>query len=282
MRRLPVAVFVVLAAAMIAGPASAAFPGRNGLLAVAPLRGAGVLLVKPGAGSERRICAGGPGCRLTRSPRWSSDGQALAFSSSYGGGVSIMYSDGSCLDCQPFTAVRPAFTVNRTLLTAVNDGRLFEYRSDGLAKKELLGGGVSDAVWSAQGHLAVVRHGRVLAGPLGRLRSLGTGSSPSWSPRGSELAVVRGGWVRVLGVTHRFTRRLVKGSAPAWSPNGTSIAFIAAGYRLSVIPARGGRVRGVGHVLGSAVDWQPIAASGPGTAWRHPARRRLSAPAPRS
>ncbi len=42
-----------------------------------------------------------------------------------------------------------------------------------------------------------------------------------------------------------------------------SIAFIAAGHRLSVVPARGGRVRRVGHVLGRSVDWQPIPAKPP-------------------
>lgn len=56
----------------------------------------------------------------------------------------------------------------------------------------------TDAVWSAGGKLAVVRKGHVWIGRPGKLRSIGTGRSPSWSPNGSRLAIVRGAWIVIV------------------------------------------------------------------------------------
>lgn len=247
-------------AACMCSPASAAFPGRDGLLAVQPTSGSGFLIVNPGDGSERRACGGG-GCDLFGSPKWSSprwspDGRALAVTS--GGLVSLVYPDGSCLDCASIPGGRPAFTTNPAVVTVVSGGRLLEYGSDGILDATLVGGGVTDAVWSSREELAVVRAHQIWVGSAGSLRSLGAGASPSWSPDGSELAIVRQGRVTVIGVRHRLARRLAAGTAPSWSPDGSSIAFIAARDRVSIVPAAGGRARTVGHVRGMAVDWQPI------------------------
>lgn len=54
-----------------------------------------------------------------------------------------------------------------------------------------------------------------------------------------------------------------RGSAPAWSPDGRWIAFFGKSHRLNIIPAGGGRVRHVGKVSGSIVDWQPLPARPP-------------------
>ncbi len=207
------------------------------------------------SGDQRRVCLSGGVCGSLRSPRWAADGRAIALTSP--GGVELIYPDGSCLDCQAFPGNRPAFTEDPALLTAVLNGALVRYGSDGLPKATVLGTGVSDAVWSARGQLAAVRFGRVWVGAPGRLRSLGRGTSPSWSPDGSRLVVDRHGWVTVIAADGRVVRRLARGSSPAWSPDGRSIAFFSGGY-LRVVPAPGGRVRRVGHVRGVAVDWQPL------------------------
>jgi hypothetical protein len=183
------------------------------------------------------------------------------------GGVSLIYPDGSCLDCQSVGvclfcssvgADAPGFLPAAGLLTVVSDGALLEYGVDGSARATVLKRGVSDAVWSSRGALAVVRGGRVSIGQPGRLRSIGAGADPSWSPDGTRLVISRGGWLTVIRQEDHRVRRLVRGGAPAWSPDGRWIAFIGADRRLSVVSLAGDRVRHVEDVRGVTVDWQPV------------------------
>jgi hypothetical protein len=140
---------------------------------------------------------------------------------------------------------------------------LVEYGIDGLQRRVLLTGKASDPVWSSRGELAVVRGGWIWVGSPAKLRRVIRGSAPSWSPGGRRIVFVSGGWL-MLGIASgaRF-RRLVPGAAPAWSPDGGSIAFFDKRHRLSVVSVTGGRVRRVGRVVGSTVDWQPLPAAPP-------------------
>jgi len=246
---------VLVLAAIVASPASAAFPGRDGLLAVQPLSGSGLLLVNAHGGAQRRICTNRSRCGSPRNPRWSPDGRVLAFQAST---VHLIYPDGSCLNCQMGGAGTPAFTANPELVTFESGGALLEDAIDGIRKATVLEGTASDAVWSAGGQLALVRAGQVWAGIPHHLRRLGAGSSPSWSPSGAQIAIARKGWVVVVGLRRHSARRLVRGSTPAWSPDGRSIAFIGAGHDLRIVAASGGRARWVARVRGDAVDWQPL------------------------
>lgn len=267
MRRMAFACWVVMAFGVLASSASAAFPGGDGLLVVQPFAGRGLLLVDSHTGLVRRICPDGFQCDFARMPRWSPDGRALAFAAFasasngriYPEGISLIYPDGSCLACSlPAGSSSPAFTSDPALVSAVAGGSLLEAGIDGVHKATIVRGGVSDAVWSARGDLAIVRSGRVWAGHAGHLRLVGRGDSPSWSPDGSRLALVRKGWILIFQRRTRFIRPLIRGTAPAWSPDGRSIAFIDAGHRLSVVAAAGGRPRRVGNVRGKSVDWQPL------------------------
>src|SRR5205807_3778750 len=72
----------------VVGPAEAAFPGRDGLLAVQPLKSSGIVLVKANGNGERRVCQAGSGqlgnsCSslgVPLKPVWSPDGRSLVVS----------------------------------------------------------------------------------------------------------------------------------------------------------------------------------------------------------
>jgi WD40-like Beta Propeller Repeat len=281
------AAILLAAVFVLAGTAEAAFPGGDGLLAVQPVMGPGIVLIRADGRGERRVCAAptssAPMCSLAR-PEWSPDGRTLVVdgTSSLYGSVSsvffVIYPDGSCLDCQPVVGVDAAFTGNPTLITALWSkpsgaptswpGQLggpaqqspfvAEYGVDGLARKMLVKGAVSDPDWSSRGELALVRGGWIWVGSPGKLRRLAPGNAPSWSPDGKRIVFARRGWLLVGRPQRRSFRRLVRGTAAAWSPDGIWIAFIGNGHRLNVVRATGGRVRRVGAVAGRTVDWQPL------------------------
>jgi hypothetical protein len=261
----------------LATPAQAAFPGRDGLLAVQPMHGSGLVLVNADGRGETHVCAqpasGGTVCSLTR-PMWSPDGRYMSAGAAGADDLAVIYPDGSCLYCGlafgfPADAT---FTSNPTVLTAVSTAYqlggnigLFEYGFDGLLTqaKALVRGSVSDPTWSSKGELAVVRGRWILAGPPGHLRRLTRGRVPSWSPNGGKIAFEQNGWVTIVRIRGRAIRRLVRGSAPTWSPDGRWIALFAGRDRLSIIRVGGGRLRRVGVVSGRTVDWQPLPASPP-------------------
>lgn len=271
--------FAALGAALLGtllvfvGVAQAAFPGRDGLLAVQPLKGSGIVLVEANGRRERRVCAtpatGAASCSLVR-PQWSPDGQKLAVaapSPGFEGSVDVIYPDGSCLNCQMvFEGLRDvAFTSDPTLLTGWQGG-LIEFGIDGTPKsfpRAFRDTRVSDLVGSSRGELALVRRGWIWAGRPGKLRRLTRGSAPSWSPDGRRIVFARRGWLMIVVVRGRRVRRLVRGTAPAWSPDGRWIAFFDGHHRLSVVQAKRGRVRRVGRVTGRTVDWQPLPARPP-------------------
>jgi hypothetical protein len=267
---------------VVAGPALAAFPGRDGLLAIQPSKGAGIVLINANGRGERRVCAQpGEQCGVSfpsRSvrPQWAPDGGSLLIDKTYddpSGAFEVIYPDGSCLACVTGTleGADASFTSNPTLYTAVTPDNfgltggeaLVQYSIDGLKRSVVIAGGASDPVWSSRGDLALVRDGWIWAGSPGRLRRVVRGSAPSWSPDARRIVFVRHGWLMIGRVRGRIVRRLVHGGAPAWSPNGNWIAFFDKRHRLSLVRATGGSGRGVGDVTGTTVDWQPLPAKPP-------------------
>jgi len=241
-----------------AASAHAAFPGRDGLLAVQPLHGPGVILADAGGADQRRICTAVSVCGVPGRPRFSPDGRAIVLA---GRMIRVIATDGSCMDCRLGLGSSPAFRPGGTIVTFASAGQIREGSIDGLSQVALRTvAGVSDGAWSASGELAVVAGGRVWVGEPGRLRSVGRGGAPSWSPDGSHLAIVRRGWITVVSALNAATRRLVRGKAPAFAPNGRWIAFTDARHQVRVIRSGGGRARAVGRVHGLSVDWQPLPA----------------------
>lgn len=95
---------VAVAVLQLGAPAFAAFPGANGMLAVQPRAGGGIVLVGANGAGERRICVAR--CGAPRRPRWSPDGRALVFA---GPRIEIVYPDSSCMNCAFGAAPNPAF-----------------------------------------------------------------------------------------------------------------------------------------------------------------------------
>lgn len=261
------AVVGVVWLSLFASTAPAAFPGANGLLAVQPQFGDGMVLVSTSGKGARRICLNRERCGTAGRPRWSPDGRALVFA---GPGIGIVYADGSCLNCsfagtqfdnQPSDESNPAFKPAGNAVSFVDVyGELVLDGTDGLPEASPGVGTATDAVWSAGGELAVVRGNAIWAGRPRHLMRMVAGADPSWAPRGDAIAAVRGGWVVLVGVGNRRVRRLVRGSAPAFSPDGRWIAFVSPGHRLAVIPVRSRHAhpRLVGNVRAVSVDWQPV------------------------
>ena len=239
------------------GIAEAAWAGGDGLLAVRPVSGAGLLFVSPSGAHVRRVY--GYGYALTSTPRFSPAGTAVIAGTF--AGVEMMDTGGSCLSCQVGPGAAPEFMPNGTDVTFVRGGDLVEDSIDGLRQATIATGGISDAAWSATGELAIVRHGRIWIGVPGGLKLLGAGDSPSWSPNGRELAFANRG--RVLVHSGRVTKQVAIGGAPAFAPDGRSIAYIGARHYVRIVTASGGRSRRVGTVRGVGVDWQPKSSSPP-------------------
>ncbi len=246
--------------------ATAAFPGRDGELAVQPLSGGGIVLVHPDGSGASQICTDRLLCGRPVTPRFSPDGRAIVFEDAQSSRIAIVGADGSCLWCLLGSALtgdlgsQPSFSTDGAVTFVGHGGAALDrIQLTGGRAHRAAPGPVSDGLVSGRGGLAVVRIGWIyVRGASGKLRRLTRGRSPSWSPSGSYLAFSRGGWVWKIAADGGRAVRLTRGSAPAWSPDRRRIAYIGSAGRVYTITAGGRQRRSVGTVRGREVDWQPL------------------------
>lgn len=139
-KRLDVRVCLVATVAVslsLVSSASAAFPGRNGVLAVRPLHGTGIVLVGRSGRGGRRICTKVSVCGDPGRPQFSPDGRSILFA---GPAVRLVGTDGICQNCRFGVAAAPAFRGDGTLVTFASGVSLLEDGIDGIRRGRWSGG----------------------------------------------------------------------------------------------------------------------------------------------
>jgi dipeptidyl aminopeptidase/acylaminoacyl peptidase len=306
-------IFLVAPAALVAAaePASASFPGRNGVIVYA-WTGASAYRAGPTATSIRTVDPRTKRVRVLRdcplrddalrtvftdcsvgSPRYSADGQRMAFPMSRvllegttprsQPGLGTMASHGAGFEehptsSAPWRALAWSPAGDRLLAERLpgGDGGIFLAALDGTELGELVAEPATAPDWASTGQIAFARsdvYVMRLGGAPRRLTHRG-GLSPSWSPDGKRLAFVREAAGRadvfVIRRGGRGLRRLTRrgGYAPAWSPDGRWIAFLRRGD-IHVVRSSGGALRRLVNApardsfdtrggFATSLDWQPL------------------------
>jgi hypothetical protein len=230
-RPILVAVLVALAVALVAAPAQATFPGRNGALVFTRefSRGAAsasLAQLDPvtGESTETQFCSGFAAgsplyCRYAGGPAISPDGTRAAVVTddadvgmvgselrvslrllrlADGEQVSVSLSGDGYSD-RPATA----WSAGGDRLLVSRDSGLYLVDLGG-REEALVAAGAADPDWAVDGRIAFVRGGDIwtgpAAGPFMPLTGRG-GGSPSWSPHGRWIAFSRGHAIYVVRAT---------------------------------------------------------------------------------
>jgi Tol biopolymer transport system component len=225
-----------------------------------------IFVMPRGGGDAINLTGGSPGNDLN--PVWSPDGAQIAFVSQRDGtdAIYVMKANGA----SPRLVVGPSeeICVDLQSLTWSPDGSRLAYAILGCGSPVLRG------IQFQVASLATGTSTFLVAGS-------GYGASgPFWSPDGTKLAVVTGGWnrraVTVVGadgqepiaLNEHFGAQACT-SAPSWSPDGSRLAFAAQSECALVEPGPPPSPSSV-YVIDLAGGSPVWVAAGSGPAWRPP------------
>jgi hypothetical protein len=255
-RTLLAALALVLA---LSAPASATFPGRNGLIAVAgngESRDSTIWVGRADGSGLRSLptpCTG-PFDPLApcyaAAPAWSPDGARVAFTVIRGSQPELWVVEAGGTGLRQVTSAggydpawspdgeRLVFSIDRQDNRECHWRDLYTVGADGSGLELLVRRG-DDPDWSARGEIVYER-----------MRVYWTGGPASECEPVHSLAVLRPG---------EPPRRLVPGSDPSWAPGGRAVAFIGAGgVRRKAVGASGpGRLLVRRPLLAYEASWSP-------------------------
>jgi Tol biopolymer transport system component len=292
MKHLLVSLVALIALLLLAAPAAASFPGRNGELAVewayfdrggeneqklefraadGHVLGSASMCRRPEFDPPSGLCPG--------HPSYSADGARLAFgldgrlalAGPRGGGIVRLpaLTDADADPAWSPTGRRLVFTGKRG-----NKRNLYVVNVEGAALRRLTSTGGGFAAWSSRGRIAYVAKGVVYRlNAAGKRVRVGRGSAPDWSPSGRSIAYSYRKRIYTIAARRGAHRRLVKrhGTNPVFSPNGHRIAYLLGDEitnSVYVTGARGGKSRrlanggelpiGSSFVSFGALAWRPL------------------------
>lgn len=230
---------------LLASPAGASFPGRNGRLAVASLDadlGGRLRTVNPDGSALRTLVSPAPDLGAVHNPAWSANGRRLVFgyeerqedgSLVFGGLGAIGVSGGSPVKLPVPGAYR--FGLDQAPAWAPG-GRRVAYTRAGKPDRN----GARTLIYIARTDGTGVRR-------------LAVGSDPAWSPDGKTIAYTgrsigasAGIWLRDARTGKVIRRLTTSGMRPDWAPDGKRLLYVTVGAQaghVNVVNRRGGAAR---------------------------------------
>jgi Tol biopolymer transport system component len=240
----------VAMAVLVAAPAQAAFPGRNGLIAFVSnyepttcgehsceVDLPRLYTVRPDGQEQTRVspCDESWDCEDSF-PAWSPDGSRMAFT--HNGEIWVMDADGSGAHTLGRRGEEPTWAPEgRRIAFASSQGGIATIRADGTHLRRLTEGGDSAPSWSVRGVIAYTHHvpqrlrtSIITMRPGGHRLTHFTrphgAANADFSPDGRLIAFEAGTRLRVSRPDGSHSREIARNAGdPAWSPDGRSIAF---------------------------------------------------------